>query len=86
MQFLYAFGLIFLLIFGFTMLIHVLARALLDGGTRCFDVYVKRDENISDFLKYAENAPFIGRVYIIEREENGEDEQREAADSLDGRG
>lgn len=86
MQFLYVFAAIFLLIFGFAVLIHVLVKILLDGGTRSFDVYVKRDEDIADFLKYAENAPFIGKVYIIEREVNDDDEQRSAVGSPNRRG
>ncbi|MBD5111205.1 MAG: hypothetical protein HDT42_01525 [Ruminococcaceae bacterium] len=67
MQFLYVFALIFLLIFGFAMLIHLLAKALLDGSTRRYDIYVKGDENIAEFLKNARDSSFIGEVYIIEK-------------------
>lgn len=89
MQFLYVFALIFLLIFGFAMLIHLLAKALLDGSTRRFDIYVQSDENIEEFLKNAEEAPFIGEVYVIKKgmcDECDKFVQRENSYSLDGRG
>lgn len=70
MQFLYVFGLMFISIFGLAVLLHLLAKALLDGATREFDVYVKNDENIEEFIDRAGQAPFIGNVYII-ADENG---------------
>lgn len=65
MQFLYIFGLMFISIFGLAMLLHLLAKALLDGASREFDVYVRNDENIEEFIENAEKSPFIGKVYII---------------------
>lgn len=65
MQFLYVFGLMFISIFGLAVLLHLLAKALLDGATREFDVYVRDDENIEEFIGRAGKAPFIGKIYII---------------------
>ncbi len=65
MQFLYVFGLIFLSVFGLAVLLHMLAKALFDGAARKFDVYVKDDENIDEFIENAKRSPFIGKVYII---------------------
>lgn len=65
MQFLYVFGLIFLSVFGLAVLLHMLAKALFDGASREFDVYVKDDENIDEFIENAKKSPFIGKIYII---------------------
>lgn len=65
MQFLYVFALMFISIFGLAMLLHLLAKALLDGASREFDVYVGDDENIEEFLDKAKRSPYIGRVYVI---------------------
>lgn len=65
MQFLYVFALMFLSIFGLAVLLHLLAKALLDGASREFDVYVGDDENIEEFLDKAERSPYIGKVYVI---------------------
>ena len=65
MQFLYVFGLMFISIFGLAVLLHLFIKALLDGAAREFDVYVKNDENIEEFIENAEKSPFIGNIYII---------------------
>ena len=65
MQFLYVFGLMFISIFGLAALLHLLAKALLDGASREFAVYVKNDENIEEFIENAKKSPFIGKIYII---------------------
>lgn len=65
MQFLYVFGLMFISIFGLAALLHLLAKALLDGASREFDVYVKNDENIEEFIENAKKSPYIGKIYII---------------------
>ena len=65
MQFLYVFGLMFISIFGLAMLLHLFIKALLDGAAREFDVYVKNDENIEEFIENAEKSAFIGKIYII---------------------
>ncbi|MCM1166366.1 MAG: hypothetical protein NC299_05045 [Lachnospiraceae bacterium] len=65
MQFLYVFGLMFISIFGLAALLHSLAKALLDGASREFDVYVKNEEDIDDFIENARHSPFIGKIYII---------------------
>lgn len=70
MQFLYVFGLMFISVFGLATLLRLLAKALLDGASREFDVYVKDDENIEEFIENAEKSPFIGKVYIIADENN----------------
>ncbi len=65
MRFLYVFGLMFISIFGLVMLVKVLAEALKTGCTRRFDIYVKADDNIEEFLNEAKNLPSIGTVNII---------------------
>lgn len=65
MQFLYVFALMFISIFGLAMLLHLLAKALLNGASREFDVYVGDDEDIEEFLDKAEHSPYIGKVYVI---------------------
>ena len=65
MQFLYVFALMFISIFGLAMLIHLFAKALLDGASREFDVYVGDDEDIEEFLAKAERSSYIGKVYVI---------------------
>ncbi|MBD5129833.1 MAG: hypothetical protein HDT43_07910 [Ruminococcaceae bacterium] len=65
MQFLYVFGLMFISIFGLAELLRLLGKALLDSSSREFDVYVKNDENIDEFIENAKKSPFIGKIYII---------------------
>lgn len=65
MQFLYVFALMFISIFGLATLVHLLAKALLDGAARAFDVYVMDDENIEEFIDRAQRSPYIGKIYII---------------------
>ena len=65
MRFLYVFGLMFLSIFGLVMLVRELVIALKIGGTRQFDVYVKANDNLEEFLRYAEKSPSIGTVKVI---------------------
>ncbi len=65
MQFLYVFALMFISIFGLAMLLHLLVKALLDGASREFDVYVGDDEDIEEFLDKAQRSPYIGKVYVI---------------------
>ena len=65
MQFLYVFALMFISIFGLAVLIHLLAKALFDGASREFDVYVGDDEDIEEFLVKAERSAYIGKVYVI---------------------
>lgn len=71
MQFLYVFALMFISIFGLAVLLHLLAKALLDGASREFDVYVGDDENIEEFLDKAERSPYIGKVYVISDKDGG---------------
>lgn len=68
MRWLYMFAVIFLMIFGMASLVHVLVRALLDGGSRKYDIYVKDDEFIDDFIENARKSSFIGRIYIIKKD------------------
>lgn len=65
MQFLYVFALMFLSIFGLAVLVRLFTKALLDGSSRKFEIYVKSDENIEELLMNIDNNPNIGRVYII---------------------
>lgn len=65
MQFLYVFLLMFLSIFGLSMLIKLAAGAILSGCVREHDIYVKSGEGISEFVDFARRCPHIGRVMII---------------------
>ena len=65
MQFLYVFSLMFLSIFGLAVLIHSLFRALMDGSSRKFEIYIRDNENIEEFLANIEKNPNIGRVCVI---------------------
>ena len=71
MQFLYVFSLMFLSIFGLAVLIHLLFRALLDGSSRKFEIYVREDENIEELLANLGKNPNIGRVCIIVNKDGG---------------
>ena len=55
----------FLSIFGLAVLIHLLFRALMDGSTRKFEIYVREDENIEELLANIGKNPNIGRVCVI---------------------
>lgn len=65
MHFIYVFVLMFLSIFGLAALLRLLADALLDSARRRFDVYVRADEDIGDFIESARRAGFIGEINII---------------------
>ena len=65
MQFLYVFLLMFLSIFGLSMLIKVAAEAFLAGCVREHDIYVRSGEGIGEFVTFARSCPRIGRVIII---------------------
>ena len=71
MQFLYVFALMFLSIFGLAVLIRLLFKALLDGSSRKFEVYVRDDENIEELLANLGNNPNIGRVCVIVNKDSG---------------
>lgn len=65
MQFLYVFALMFLGIFGLAVLVRLFFKALLDGASRKFEIYVRNDENIEDLLMNLRNNPNIGRVCVV---------------------
>ncbi len=65
MRFLYIFAMMFLSIFGLIVLLKLLFSALLDGSSRRFEVFVKDQENIEEFLDSARKSAFIGRVIVI---------------------
>lgn len=77
MQFLYVFALMFLSIFGLAVLVRLFTKALLDGSSRKFEIYVKSDENIEELLMNIDNNPNIGRVYIIVNGSSGDLSQLE---------
>lgn len=68
MEFIYVFILMFISTFGLAMLLRLLADALIKGACRRFDVYVREDENIEEFIRYARKAPFIGSIEVIEKQ------------------
>lgn len=61
----------FLSIFGAAVLIHLLIKALSDGSSRKFEVFVRNDENIEELLKNLGKNPNIGRVCIIVNNDDG---------------
>lgn len=65
MRFLYVFAMMFLSIFGLAVLLKILLCALLDGSSRKFEVYVRDQDDIEDFLDNARKSAFIGRVIVI---------------------
>lgn len=65
MRFLYVFSMMFLSIFGLTVLLKILFGALLDSSSRKFRVYVRDEEGIEEFLENARKAAFIDRVIVI---------------------
>lgn len=65
MQFLYVFALMFLSIFGLAVLVRLFTKALVDGSSRKFEIYVHSDENIEELLRNLDNNPNIGQVYVI---------------------
>lgn len=65
MEFLGAFAVIFLLVFGMAMLAYLFWNALKSGYAGKFDIYVKFDENIEDFIIHARHDAYIGEIRII---------------------
>lgn len=72
MRFLYVFTMMFLCIFGLVVLLKVLFGALLDGSSRKFEVFVKDQEDIEEFLDKARKSAFIGKVIVITDKSGGE--------------
>lgn len=72
MQFLYVFALMFLSIFGLAVLVRLFTKALIDGSSRKFEIYVRNDDNIEELLKNLDNNPNIGQVYVIVNEFRGD--------------
>lgn len=72
MQFLYVFTMMFLSIFGLAVLLKVLFGALLDGSRRKFEVYVRDQEDIEEFLESARKSAFIGKIIVITDKSGGE--------------
>lgn len=72
LRFLYVFAMIFLSIFGLVVLLKVLFGALLDGSRRRFEVYIRDNENIEEFLESARKSAFIEKVIVI-TEKSGEE-------------
>ncbi|MGN1422863.1 MAG: hypothetical protein ACI4XA_05765 [Oscillospiraceae bacterium] len=68
MQFVYVFILMFLSIFGLVMLIRLFFSALFAGSRRRFDVYVRADEDIGEFVEFARRSDHIGNIHLIARE------------------
>lgn len=72
MRFLYVFTMMFLNIFGLAVLLKVLFGALLDGSSRKFEVFVKDQEGIEEFLEKARRSAFVGKVIVITDKSGGE--------------
>lgn len=70
LEFLEIFAMIFLLIFGFVVLLKILFGALLDSSRRRFDVYIKDREDIEEFLESARKSAFIEKVIVITDKNN----------------
>ena len=65
MEFLYVFSIMFLLIFGLTVLVKLIAWAVL---TRCsvkHDVFVRSGEDLDGFVASVRRDPHVRRVVIL---------------------
>ena len=65
MEFLYVFSIMFLLIFGLTVLVKLIAWAVL---TRCsvkHDVFVRSGEDLNGFVASVRRDPHVRRVVIL---------------------
>ena len=65
MDFLYVFSLMFLLIFGLAVLVKLIALAVLSGGAKKHDVYVRSGEDIGAFVESMRANPHVRRVVIL---------------------
>lgn len=65
MEFLYVFSLMFLSIFGLTMLIKIAVCALLSRDLHRHDVYVRSGENIGGFVEHMRRSPLVARVVVL---------------------
>lgn len=65
MEFIYVFALMFFSIFGLAALIRIFAGALFRSSRRRFDVYVRSDEGVEEFVDYARKSPNIGEINLI---------------------
>ena len=65
MEFLYVFALMFLSIFGLEMLIRLFFGALLNSAARRFDVYVRAEDGLDEFVRFAGKCSHIGKINII---------------------
>ncbi len=65
MDFIYVFLLMFFSIFGLAALIKLFAGALFRSSRRRFDVYVRTDEGVEEFVDYARKSPNIGEINLI---------------------
>lgn len=72
LEFLYVFAMMFLLIFGFVVLLKILFGALLDSSRRKFEIYIKDREDIEEFLESAKKSAFIERVIVISDKTGGD--------------
>lgn len=65
MEFLYVFSLMFLSIFGLTMLIKIAVCALLSRDLHRHDVYVRSGEDIGGFVEHMCRSPLVARVVVL---------------------
>ena len=80
MEFLYVFSLMFLSIFGLTMLIKIAVCALLSRDLHRHDVYVRSGEDIGGFVEHMRRSPLVARVVVLSAgNEYDEEAQRLAA-------
>lgn len=80
MQFLYIFSLMFLSIFGLTMVIRLAACAFLSRDLKRHDVYVRSGEDIGSIVEELRKSPRIGRVVIIPAGGEHDEEARRLAE------
>ena len=65
MEFLYVFSLMFLSIFGLTMLIKIAVCALLSRDLHRHDVYVRSGEDIGGFVEHMRRSALVARVVVL---------------------
>lgn len=65
MEFLYVFSLMFLSIFGLTMLIKIAVCALLSRDLHRHDMYVRSGEDIGGFVEHMRRSPLVARIVVL---------------------
>ena len=80
MQYLYVFSLMFLSIFGLTMLIKVAVFALMSRDVRRHEIYVRSGEDMTGFVEHIRISPRVSRVVILSSGNECDEEAQQLAE------